>query len=246
MPPGTTRTSSAKEPPLAAPQRYWFRSRNDGDAIRWADGLWAQRRAPLRPASGPASHDVRRTWSGGAHGLHRAACGTRPPRRLRITVGRRSRRSRSALSYTLRVHAISAAMNGSLAFTPVPVRARYEGWTPDRQRAFIGHLATRGLVKPAARSIPRWNARSTVRRCRSSIAAGRWGSAGASTTGCWWRRCASTRLPPRAPTARIVRRRRDAHPRKRRDLPCPSRPLPNARNAALTARANPALTPRAA
>lgn len=37
-------------------------------------------------------------------------------------------------------------MHESLAFTPVVVRARYDGWTPDRQRAFIDRLSELGLV----------------------------------------------------------------------------------------------------
>lgn len=39
------------------------------------------------------------------------------------------------------------------AFTPVPVRARRDGWTPDRQRAFIGALAESRNVAAAARAV---------------------------------------------------------------------------------------------
>lgn len=40
-----------------------------------------------------------------------------------------------------------------LAFTPVPVRARSDGWTPDRQRKFIQALAAMGVVAAAARAV---------------------------------------------------------------------------------------------
>jgi hypothetical protein len=37
-----------------------------------------------------------------------------------------------------------------LAFTPVPVKARHDGWTPERQRGFIARLALGGCVSAAA------------------------------------------------------------------------------------------------
>ena len=40
-----------------------------------------------------------------------------------------------------------------LDFTPVPTRARHDGWTPDRQRAFIAALAQVGVVAAAARHV---------------------------------------------------------------------------------------------
>ena len=41
-----------------------------------------------------------------------------------------------------------------LAFEPVPAaRNRHDGWTPERQRAFINALATIGLVSAAARAV---------------------------------------------------------------------------------------------
>lgn len=41
-----------------------------------------------------------------------------------------------------------------LAFTPVPfARARYDGWTPHRQRLFIDRLALIGLISAAAKSV---------------------------------------------------------------------------------------------
>ncbi len=52
-------------------------------------------------------------------------------------------------------HAIIARMAESespLAFTPVPCR-RHNGWTAERQRAFIDHLGRIGLVAPAARAV---------------------------------------------------------------------------------------------
>jgi hypothetical protein len=40
-----------------------------------------------------------------------------------------------------------------LDFEPVPRKARYDGWTPERQRAFIAALAETGSVKAACRRI---------------------------------------------------------------------------------------------
>ncbi len=39
------------------------------------------------------------------------------------------------------------------AFTPVPLRIRQDGWTPDRQRAFLAHLRLTGSVEAAARAV---------------------------------------------------------------------------------------------
>jgi len=40
------------------------------------------------------------------------------------------------------------------AFTPVPMaRSRHDGWTPERQRAFIAALAESGLVARAAKAV---------------------------------------------------------------------------------------------
>ena len=38
-------------------------------------------------------------------------------------------------------------------FTPVPRRYRPDGWTPERQKAFIGALAETGCVDRAARMV---------------------------------------------------------------------------------------------
>ena len=40
-----------------------------------------------------------------------------------------------------------------LAFAPVPVRARHDGWTPARQIAFIHRLALCGSVSTSARAV---------------------------------------------------------------------------------------------
>lgn len=40
-----------------------------------------------------------------------------------------------------------------LVFAPVPTTTRHDGWTPDRQRAFIAALASHGGVAAAARSV---------------------------------------------------------------------------------------------
>lgn len=38
-------------------------------------------------------------------------------------------------------------------FTPVPGRARHDGWTPERQRRFVAALAAMGVVAAAARAV---------------------------------------------------------------------------------------------
>ena len=38
-------------------------------------------------------------------------------------------------------------------FTPVPTSTRHDGWTPDRQRAFIAALASHGGIAAAARAV---------------------------------------------------------------------------------------------
>ncbi|WP_374943042.1 hypothetical protein [Sphingomonas sp.] len=44
--------------------------------------------------------------------------------------------------------------NASLAFTPVPTAStRRDGWTPDRQRAFLVQLARCGVVAAAAKAV---------------------------------------------------------------------------------------------
>jgi len=40
--------------------------------------------------------------------------------------------------------------NPALAFDPVDVRARFDGWTPDRQREFVEALADCGVAREAA------------------------------------------------------------------------------------------------
>lgn len=42
------------------------------------------------------------------------------------------------------------ASRDALDFTPVPLRARHDGWTPERQHLFIEHLADTGSVTRAA------------------------------------------------------------------------------------------------
>lgn len=46
--------------------------------------------------------------------------------------------------------ACAAAGPDAPSFLPVPVRARHDGWTPERQRAFVEHLADTGSVREAA------------------------------------------------------------------------------------------------
>jgi len=46
-----------------------------------------------------------------------------------------------------------SAPDPALAFLPVGVRYRYDGWTPDKQAAFIERLADCGCVEEAARAV---------------------------------------------------------------------------------------------
>jgi len=41
----------------------------------------------------------------------------------------------------------------ALAFDPVPVKARHDGWTPERQRGFIARLALSGCICASARAV---------------------------------------------------------------------------------------------
>lgn len=41
----------------------------------------------------------------------------------------------------------------ALAFDPVPVKARHDGWTPERQRGFIARLALSGCISASARAV---------------------------------------------------------------------------------------------
>lgn len=69
------------------------------------------------------------------------------PKPTTPTKPRRPRRPKNALA--LPVRAADAAPIP--AFTPVPrVYNRHDGWTPERQRAFIGALADTGCVRRAA------------------------------------------------------------------------------------------------
>lgn len=40
-----------------------------------------------------------------------------------------------------------------IAFDPVPVKARHDGWTPERQRGFIDRLVVTGCLARAARAV---------------------------------------------------------------------------------------------
>jgi hypothetical protein len=59
-------------------------------------------------------------------------------------------------SYALRPRLIALLEDmplEELAFTPVPVRARHDGWTVERQKWFILRLALGGCVAAAARGV---------------------------------------------------------------------------------------------
>lgn len=40
-----------------------------------------------------------------------------------------------------------------IRFTPVPVKPRHDGWTPERQRGFIDRLCVTGCIARAARAV---------------------------------------------------------------------------------------------
>lgn len=46
-----------------------------------------------------------------------------------------------------------ASASCALDFVPVPLRARRDGWTPEKQRAFIGALRATRSVSKAARAV---------------------------------------------------------------------------------------------
>lgn len=71
-----------------------------------------------------------------------------PPDRTRFTLaGRpRLRRPRGAPAVPI----TPEMLEGAPEFAPVPLKPRFDGWTPDRQRAFIKALAETGCIHRAA------------------------------------------------------------------------------------------------
>lgn len=67
------------------------------------------------------------------------------------------------------------------AFTPVPVRRRADGWTPQRQADFLGALAETGSVEAAARKVGM--ARETAYRLRRKPGAASFAAAWDAITG---------------------------------------------------------------
>lgn len=64
----------------------------------------------------------------------------------------------------------TAAARAPCAFTPVPVRARRDGWTPDRQRRFVDALARTGNVQAAALSVGMGRGSAYALRARADAA----------------------------------------------------------------------------
>lgn len=62
------------------------------------------------------------------------------------------------------------------AFTPVPTRARHDGWTPDKQRAFLVALRRTGQVATAAREVgmSHQSARALRKRADAASFAAAW------------------------------------------------------------------------
>jgi hypothetical protein len=48
---------------------------------------------------------------------------------------------------------ITSSAPADLAFAPVPLRYRRDGWTPERQRAYVAALAATGHAGKAARAV---------------------------------------------------------------------------------------------
>lgn len=67
------------------------------------------------------------------------------------------------------------------AFIPVPLRARADGWTPERQAAFLGALAETGSVGEAARRVGM--AREGAYRLRARVEAASFAAAWDAVTG---------------------------------------------------------------
>jgi hypothetical protein len=81
-------------------------------------------------------------WAGVADGIRNAG-GTVPPRLAARAAGQR-------LLVDTAHDAAAADPDDVLAFTPTDLRHRHDGWTPQRQRAFVEALADTGLVREAA------------------------------------------------------------------------------------------------
>jgi len=58
-----------------------------------------------------------------------------------------------------------------LAFTPVPVKTRHNGWTPDRQLAFIEALAECGCIAEACQRVGMGRSSAYALRARADAAA---------------------------------------------------------------------------
>jgi hypothetical protein len=70
-------------------------------------------------------------------------------------------------------------IGGAFPFTPVPVRPRHDGWTHDRQEAFIEALAQTGCVEDAARAVGMSVSSAYALKCRTDAQPFRlaWGAA---------------------------------------------------------------------
>ena len=68
-------------------------------------------------------------------------------------------------------------------FTPVPTRARRDGWSPDKQRAFLVALGRTGQVGLAAKAVGMTH--QTAWRLRKRVGAESFAAAG---TPCWTKR----------------------------------------------------------
>ena len=71
------------------------------------------------------------------------------------------------MSETSQTPSAAPLIGGAFPFTPVPVRPRHDGWTHDRQEAFIEALAQTGCVEDAARAVGMSVSSAYALKCRA-------------------------------------------------------------------------------
>lgn len=71
------------------------------------------------------------------------------------------------MSETSQTPSAAPLIGGAFPFTPVPVRPRHDGWTHDRQEAFIEALAETGCVEDAARAVGMSVSSAYALKCRA-------------------------------------------------------------------------------
>jgi len=108
-----------------------------------------------------------------------------------------------------------------LDFAPVPVRARKDGWTPERQRLYVAALAETGHGGKAA-AVVEMTPQSACRLRRRPGAAG-FARACEAAWGCARRRWAAARLGPGKGSAFLMAREAETNETYEPSAPAPSR-----------------------